>query len=234
MSEGTAEATAARLGADIAAGRWEDGARLPAERALAAEMGVSRATLRKALAALERRGRIRRHVGQGTFVTAPTTEEVTATLRLSPPPSPADVLELRRMIEPAIAAAAALRATAPELRRFSAIVEDGAEAAGWEAWEEADSRFHTQLAVACRNPLLTGVLETLNVIRAQAEWTSLRRGTLTRAAQRAYAAQHRALVDALAARDPAVAATAMRDHLDAVRAAMIGGAADAATFVPDA
>ena len=108
-------------------------------------------------------------------------------------------------------------------------------AATWEAWEEADSRFGTRsLPWPAATRLLTGVLETLNVIRAQAEWTSLRRGTLTRAdparlcrpAPRAGRCGRRAR--------PAAADGDARTHLDAVRAAMIGGAADAATFVPDA
>jgi GntR family transcriptional regulator, uxu operon transcriptional repressor len=95
------------------------------ERYLAEELGVGRSSLRIALSELERRGRIRRHVGQGTFVTHDPGAEVVTTLRISPPPSPADVFELRLMIEPQIAATAAMRATAPEIRRLHQLVDTG-------------------------------------------------------------------------------------------------------------
>src|SRR5262245_14426772 len=56
------------LSAKIESGEWADGFRLPPERRLAAEHGLARNTLRQALAALEQRGLIVRHVGRGTFV----------------------------------------------------------------------------------------------------------------------------------------------------------------------
>lgn len=214
------------------AGRWRPGERLPAERALAGEFGIGRGTVRRALATLEREGRIRRHVGQGTFVTVPPEEEVTATLRLSPPPGPADILELRLMIEPQIAAAAALRASDPAIARLRQMAAEGAEAADWQAWEAIDSRFHTALAEAARNPLLAGVLETLNVIRRRPEWERIRSSTLTRRTQAAYTDQHMALVDAIARRDPSGAAGAMRTHLAAVQRTMFGGDPTLAALAP--
>ncbi len=213
-------------------GRWRSGERLPPERALAQEFGIGRAAVRRALAALEREGRIRRRVGQGTFVTVPPEEEVTAILRLSPPPGPADILELRLMIEPQIAAAAALRASDPAIARLREIAAHGAEAPDWQEWEATDSHFHTSLAEATRNPLLTGVLETLNVIRRRPEWAQLRSTTLTRREQAAYTDQHVALVDAVARRDPKGAADAMRGHLAAVRNTMFGGDRSLAALVP--
>ncbi|NNU80850.1 FadR family transcriptional regulator [Halovulum dunhuangense] len=206
-------------------GDWAPGERLPPERTLAARLGVGRSSLRKALAELERQGRIRRHVGQGTFVAVPPESEVVATLRLTPPPGPADVLELRLMIEPAIAALVALRGTVQDIARLRALIEEGAAARDWEAWEDLDSRFHARLAQASRNPLLTGVLETTNVIRRQGEWGALRSSTLNPERQRAYTDQHRALVDAIARRDAPGAAAAMRAHLAAVQSAMTGDAA---------
>lgn len=212
--------------------RWRAGERLPPERALAEEFGIGRTTVRRVLAALEREGRIRRRVGQGTFVTVPPEEEVTATLRLSPPPSPADILELRLMIEPQIAALAALRATDPAIAHLRRLAVQGAAAPDWKEWESVDSGFHTALAESARNPLLTGVLETLNVIRRRPDWGDLRRTTLTPADQAAYSAQHVALVDAIARRDPSRAAESMRAHLAAVRKTMIGGDPTLAALIP--
>jgi GntR family transcriptional regulator, uxu operon transcriptional repressor len=210
----------------IDGGRWKPGERIPPERVLAEELGVGRSSLRLALAELERTGRIRRHVGQGTFVTEDPGAVVVTTLRIAPPPSPADVFELRLMIEPQIAALAALRAAEPDVRRLHRIVERGAAAADWVAWEAADAEFHTALAGMARNPLLNGVLETVNAIRAQRRWGETRAQTLNPDRQDAYVRQHRAIVAAIEAHDPTAAAEAMRDHISAVHRAMVGAATD--------
>jgi DNA-binding FadR family transcriptional regulator len=210
----------------IDGGRWKPGDRLPPERFLAEELGVGRSSLRIALSELERRGRIRRHVGQGTFVTEDPGAEVVTTLRISPPPSPADVFELRLMIEPQIAAAAAMRATAPDIRRLHRLVDTGEAVTDWAAWETADTEFHTALAEASRNSLLGGVLETVNAIRAQRQWGETRARTLNPERQAAYVRQHRAIARAIDRRDPPAAAAAMRDHLVAVNRAMVGDTAD--------
>jgi len=60
---------ASRMQESITAGKWREGDRLPAERQLCGDYGVSRATLRQALDELEERGLITRHQGRGTFVT---------------------------------------------------------------------------------------------------------------------------------------------------------------------
>ncbi len=211
---------------DIDGGRWRPGEKLPPERQLAHELGVGRSTLRLALAELEQRGRIWRHVGQGTFVTDNPDEEIVTTLRITPSPGPADVFELRLMIEPQIAASAAMRATPAEIRHFARLADEGARADDWTVWETADTELHTALARASRNPLLVGVLDTINAIRAQRQWGETRSRTLNPERQAAYVAQHRAIVRAIDARDPPAAAAAMRDHLAAVHRAMVGDAAD--------
>jgi GntR family transcriptional regulator, uxu operon transcriptional repressor len=210
----------------IDGGRWKPGDRLPPERQLAEELSVGRSSLRIALSELERRGRIRRHVGQGTFVTHDPGAEVVTTLRISPPPSPADVFELRLMIEPQIAATAAMRASAPDIARLHRIIDQGEAASDWAAWETADTEFHGALATASRNPLLGGVLETVSAIRAQRQWGETRARTLTPDLQAAYVRQHRAIAAAVDGRDPPRAAAAMRDHLMAVNRSMVGSAAD--------
>jgi DNA-binding FadR family transcriptional regulator len=159
-------------------------------------------------------------------VTEDPGAEVVTTLRIAPPPSPADVFELRLMIEPQIAATAAMRATAPEIRRFHLLVDAGERVTDWASWETMDTEFHTALAEASRNPLLGGVLETVNAIRAQRQWGETRARTLNRERQAAYVRQHRAIAQAIDRRDPPGAAAAMRDHLLAVNRAMVGDAAD--------
>ena len=210
----------------IDGGRWKPGDRLPAERDLARELGIGRSTLRLALAELERRGRIWRHVGQGTFVTETPDSEVVTTLRITPPPGPADVFELRLMIEPQIAASAAMRATDPEIRLLAQLADDGERASDWTDWETADTGFHTAVARTSRNSLLVGVLETVNAIRAQRQWGETRSRTLSPERQSIYVRQHRAIVTAIEERDPPAASAAMREHLASVHRAMVGDSTD--------
>jgi DNA-binding FadR family transcriptional regulator len=218
----TAEQALTLLRDALDRGEWAAGGLLPPERVLAANFGLGRGTLRKALDRLAQEGMIRRRVGEGTFV----AETPAATLRFAAAPSPADVLEARRMLEPAIAAAAAaLRARAPQIEALRALAEPPA-ADDWKAWEERDTAFHAAVAAASHNPLLTALLETLQEIRRREDWGRLRRETVTQSHRRAHARQHAAIAAAIADRDAAGASSAMRAHLIAVEAAMTGGPAD--------
>ncbi len=213
---------------DLDSGTWGPGAQLPAERELAARLGAGRGTLRKALRALEAEGRIRRRVGHGTFV---AESAAVAALRLEAAPTPADVMETRLMLEPAIAAAAALRAR-PEERAAIAGMADGGET-GVGDWERRDDAFHAAIAEASGNPLLVGLLETLRNLRGREDWERLRKSSHTADRRRAFLRHHRAIAEAVTRRDAAGAAAAMRAHLQAVEAAMFedAGSGDAAGLV---
>ena len=215
----TAEDTLRILRTALNEGMFAEGSRLPPERDLAIRLRVGRGTLRKAFDALEREGRIRRRVGHGTFVTSPTPG-YDAALKLDAAPTPADVMETRLMVEPAIAGAAALRATQSEITTLQRLGEAPAEG-DWREWERRDNAFHTAVATASRNPLLVGLLETLHQMRRREDWSRLRRLTLTPERQATYIGQHRTLVAAIARRDPGAAAEAMRQHLQTVQAAML-------------
>lgn len=220
----TAEDTLRILRTALNEGMFPEGSRLPPERDLALRLRVGRGTLRKAFDALEREGRIRRRVGHGTFVTAPAPG-YDAALKLEAAPTPADVMETRLMVEPAIASAAALRATHSEIAALQRLGEAPAEG-DWRDWERRDNAFHTAVAAASRNPLLVGLLETLHQMRRREDWGRLRRLTLTPERQETYIEQHRRLVAAIARRDPGAAAAAMRRHLETVQEAMLAGQTD--------
>lgn len=207
----------ARLRQALDRGEFSPGGRLPAERELARKFGVGRSSLRTALDQLEVEGRIWRHVGQGTFVTESQSAEVVTRLRFDSAPSPADVFELRQMVEPPVAAMAALRATSDEIERLGQLVDQGYRVANGEEWERIDDAFHRTLASASRNPLLLSVLETLNAVR----------GKKQSFAQRTYADDHRLLAESVRGRDPAAAASAMRTHLREVYGAILGDLAEA-------
>lgn len=215
----TAEQALRLLREALDRGDFPAGSRMPPERALSQRLRVGRGTLRKAFDALEREGRIRRRVGHGTFIVDPDSG-YDAALRLDRAPSPADVMETRILVEPAIAATAALRATPDEVRSLSRLAEASPDG-DWREWERRDNAFHTAVAAASRNPLLVGLLETLHQMRRSEDWSRLRRFTLTPDRQRSYVEQHRVLVDAIGRRDAAAARVAMQRHLETVADAMI-------------
>jgi DNA-binding FadR family transcriptional regulator len=215
----TAEETLRALRRALTEGVFPPESRLPPERDLAARLRVGRGTLRKAFDALEREGLILRRVGHGTFV-APKTPGYDAALKLDAAPTPADVMETRLMVEPAIAATAALRATAAEIETLRQLAEADPEG-DWREWERRDNAFHTALASASRNPLLVGLLETLHQMRRRDDWTRLRRLSHTPERQRANVNHHHEIVAAIARRDSDGAAVAMRHHLETVQTGMM-------------
>jgi DNA-binding FadR family transcriptional regulator len=212
----TTSDTLSALRADLDSGLYAPGERLPAERELAQRLGAGRGTLRKALEALEAEGRIRRRVGQGTFV---AEAAAIAALRLDAAPTPADVMETRLMLEPAIAAAAAVRARPEQIAAIADLADSGER--GLRVWETRDDAFHAALAEASGNPLLVALLETLRTMRAREDWGKLRKVSHTPERRRAFLAHHRAIAGAVSNRDPKAAAAAMREHLVAVQSAMI-------------
>lgn len=204
----------ARLRAEVEA-LAPDG-RLPAERDLARDLGISRGTLRKALLALEREGRIWRRVGQGTF-TGPRRPddggEPGAMIRQT---SPAEVMEVRAMLEPQIAAVAALRATPQDLAGMELAVANGERAADVVAFEQWDSRLHRLIAVSARNAMLLALFDTVNAARKGELWGRLKAHSLTPERRRIYAREHAVVIAAIRDRDTDRAARTMRSHLATV------------------
>lgn len=215
----TAEETLRALRRALREGVFPPESRLPPERDLAARLNVGRGTLRKAFDALEREGLIRRRVGHGTFVEA-QNPGYDAALRLDAAPTPADVMETRLMVEPAIAAAAALRATTDDIAALGSLAEATPDG-DWREWERRDNAFHTALAGISRNPLLVGLLETLHQMRRLEDWGRLRRLSHTPERQRDHVERHHEIIAALSRRDPDGASEAMRRHLESVQAGMM-------------
>lgn len=176
------------------------GARLPSERAMSAQLDVSRQSIREALIELELRGEIEVRNGSGAYVTASAAAEARVA---GPIPRPFEVLAARRLIEPEVAAQAARVATDQAID----IVLGAAAGVEGNANKQADRDFHLAIALAAGNSALYGVLAQL--------WDQ--HATLHDHADgqdRAALADHRAVASAIAARDPSAARHAMRWHLD--------------------
>ena len=194
------------------------GVRLPTERALADRLGINRATLRKALARLEMEGAIVRHVGRGTFVSAPPE----ASKAPAENASPIELMEARLVLEPAIAREAALRARKEDLERLELCLVRSESADGFAAFEEWDIAFHRALADATQNAVFTMVMEMMRTMRSTAEWDRLKRASFNPDLRDRYRIEHRAILRALEARDQAVAAMATVQHMQTVHAAISG------------
>jgi GntR family transcriptional regulator, uxu operon transcriptional repressor len=195
--------------------------RLPAERELCELLGVSRGDLRKALAVLEKDGRIWRHVGKGTFVGSGPVEETIGISEIAGRTKPADVMRARLIIEPEIAREAALHATRDDIAAMRQSLVQMRAASTWRHYENFDNLLHRQIAEASSNKVLLGLFDVLNAVRRMVVWGRLRPEGARPPADHHSFADHERIVEAIAERDLAGAAAAMRQHLQQVERRLI-------------
>jgi DNA-binding FadR family transcriptional regulator len=194
--------------------------RLPTEREMAERFGVSRPTIREALAALELAGVVRSQRGSGTAVVATPAQVATWGLEIIPP----QVFEARIAIEPHLAALAATKRypeDIEELRKAVAALEE--EFAETHAYQ-SDLAIHRAIARAARNPLLQEALEDALRHQNTSLWVDLRTRALSREDNRAsHVAESRAVVEHIARGEAELAAEVWRDHLVRYRDEMLTG-----------
>lgn len=194
--------------------------RLPPERALCRELGLSRAALRKALAVLEAEGLIWRHVGRGTFIGTRPVENISDIAHLSNRTSPAEVMQARMLIEPELAGLAALHATTSDIAELQRCIRKSRAAKEWRVYEAWDNKLHRAIAAATRNTLLLSLFDTLNTVRRATVWGRLRSATLPPPDHHSFC-EHDAIFEAIVNRDMEQATAAMRRHLESVRDKLI-------------
>ena len=191
----------------------EAGDRLPGERELARQLGVSRTSLREALTALRIEGLIEVQHGNGIYLLhspADTIPPISPELVSRHPRLPS-LGEVRNTLEALAAELAARRRDDADLARMVEAVRamDGAIVAG-EAGTEGDRMFHAAVLGAARNPVLDELLGSLAEGAAQIAAASLRRAGQP---PRSLAA-HRLILDAIIVRDCELARQLMREHLE--------------------
>lgn len=196
----------------IEQGEFPVGSKLPPERELASQLGVSRPTLREALIALEVEGRLRIRVGSGIYVIEP--QPAPAISNSSTIEGPFEILQARAFVESAIAEEAARHAKASDIERLDAIL---AEAAGLKVdCDETfslDRRFHTAIAETLNNSVLVRCVGELFDLRINPYFERLARHTLDGTAWQSAIEEHTKIRNAIADRDPPRAHAAMREHL---------------------
>jgi DNA-binding FadR family transcriptional regulator len=224
----SASAAVAFIRQRIEDGTWAAGEQLPNERALSERFGVARNTLRRGLLLLEAEGVITRHVGRGTFVSdrarrhrggdgAPS-DTFEACVRRA---SPAEIMEVRLLVEPQAVELAALRATADDLSFLSECLRRSEQAPDIPTFERWDGALHERIVQSARIQLLSELYAAINQIRHTVEWGKLKERSLTHERRMLYQEQHGHVVGALRERDAARARSHMVEHLRAVQASFL-------------
>jgi DNA-binding FadR family transcriptional regulator len=205
----------------IGAGEWENG-RLPPERDLAAEFGVARNTVRRAVGLLEASGAVVRQVGRGTFLSAANGKTLAAAVARIEGTSPADMMEIRQLLEPAAAAFAATNASLIELNAVKDAHEAACEAYEMPAFEHWDAEFHQRIFACSRNEFLKEIHNVMRILRNQAPWFEMKQRSFSEQRRLKYCNEHQAIVEALFARDPGGCKEAMLTHLRTVESNLLG------------
>jgi DNA-binding FadR family transcriptional regulator len=208
----------------LRAREWRAGHRLPTERALSDQYGISRSTVRRVLADFKRRRLITQTVGSGTYVAEQVHEALT---EMAPPHgalaiSPAELMSARLVLEPALIDMAIGNATAADFARMDECNHRAEGASTLEEFERWDAALHEAIAQAAHNGFISGVFGLMSEARAQGEWGVLKRRSATPERRLEYQQEHRALVTALKQRDAELARALCLAHLVHVRSNMLG------------
>ncbi len=194
------------------------GDRLPPERELADQFGVSRTAVREAVNALRQKGLVEVLPGRGTFITNSASEVVRHSLgllmKIAGSDGSPDLVEVREIIEPEIAALSAIRANDDHIAVMrDAVAKMDAALEDPDKFIEADLDFHLELAEATQNALIPTLIDSIvDLLREQrAQIFGVAGGP-----QRGQV-HHKRILDAIIQRDPVAAREAMRAHLQQVR-----------------
>jgi len=216
------------------------GSRLPTERQLAVDLGVTRSAVRHALAMLQADGRVSREVGRGTFLRAvdeyrdaagpaagpaawPGGQEDDGSGPARPPDfAPADVMAVRRLLEPQAMSLVVAWATARDFEAMERCLAGGDSAVSYDEFEAWDLALHRCIMAASHSQLLVRLYGMIEAARHGQVWGELKRRSASSHRREEYQRDHRALVAALRARDAALAVEAMRTHLSRVGAHLLG------------
>lgn len=190
--------------------------RLPAERELCENLGVSRNELRKALAVLEDNGELWRHVGKGTFIGSRPVVEDLSVAGIAARTNPGEVMRARLIFEPLLAGEAALNATSDHIAEMKLCLKLSSEAKTWRQYESNDNRFHRTISEASGNSVLEALFDQLNAIRRTVVWGRLRDNASSPPPNHHSFVEHNNVLEAIENRDFRAARAAMNKHLTSV------------------
>jgi DNA-binding FadR family transcriptional regulator len=198
----------------IVSGSWGPGARLPKESELAAELGLSRNSLREAVRALSQLRVLEVRQGDGTYVSSLEPdlllESTGFVTHLLLGDTELELFEVRRLLEGAAAALATARITDDGRHELRAMLDRMAEAESVEDLVEADVGFHAVIARATGNAVLTSLLASLSTRTMRVR---LWRGRSVDNALDVTRDEHRRIYEAISSGDPELARAAATAHI---------------------
>ena len=215
----------------IRQGDLQHGARLPSERMLAEQFSVSRSSVREAIRSLELQGLVVSRRGSGTFINTEAIESVVAVLASTLSTGSEtlkEIFEVRHLLEPQIAAVAAIRADPDEVRRMAEILEEQQQQLEQgETGVDADTAFHFALASATHNSALVKVVSAVEGILQLSRDRSLQEPGR---AKRSLASHHQ-ILEKVRSGDAEGARKAMEYHLTSVEPAAFASHQDLAVSI---
>ncbi len=202
----------------ILKGDIKPGEKLPSEHDLAEQFGVSRTAIREAIKALRAKGLVEVQLGRGTFVKDGPSQHLRTPLgqvfKIDKESRIQNLVEIREILEPRIAALAAERADQEDIQGMQSAVVAMEEAMDdVETFVDADLNFHHALAMATKNPLVTQLLTPIVDMLSE---------QIARTFQNCEDAEpklmfYKQILESIVNRDPQAASDAMHDQLEAVR-----------------
>jgi len=202
----------------VAQGALGPGGKLPTERELSTRFALPRNTIRKTLAQLEAEGAITRHVGRGTFL-ADSGGFPAGSISHT---SPAELMEARLRLEPTMAELIVINATPADFERMETCLDRAERGTSLNDFEVWDAALHQALAAATHNRFMIRVFDMATAVRHQTEWGKLKDRVVTAERRLKYQEEHRAIVEALKARDADRARAAILTHLQHARSNLFG------------
>ncbi|MDX3645096.1 FadR/GntR family transcriptional regulator [Streptomyces sp. MB09-02B] len=213
-----------KIKAMIVAGELAPGSRLPKEEILAAQLGLSRSSLREAVRALTAMRILVTRQGDGTYVSSLEPHLLLESLSFASDVSQGrtalQLLQVRRLLEPQATGAAAALLTADDLDELGVILERSRAAATVEEFVGYDIAFHLRIVQAVGNPVLSMLMQVLSTRTQRAR---IVRGSRTERAVEHAHREHEEILRALRARDAALAVSAATVHVAAVEQWMASG-----------
>ncbi|AEI79071.1 DNA-binding transcriptional regulator, FadR family [Cupriavidus necator] len=223
-TRGRVESVMRRIETALLDGTWPPGTRLPAERVLAGQYEVARNTVREAIQRLAARGLLQSRRGAGVYATDQLRAGIASPWGQLVADHPAlrdDILEFRRVLEGATAYFAALRADAADVKRIRALMaelERARAADDKQAEADADAQLHDAIAQASHNTMFLHLhTSVIGMLREHITINGTGLREQDDGASDLLLLQHRTLCDAICARRPEEARTAMQTHIDFVR-----------------
>lgn len=213
---------AGQLRALISQSEFAAGTRLPAERDLARQLGVSRPSVREALIAMEVEGWVEVRTGSGVYVLDRANQagrRASRTPKLSPDEwGPLELMRARELVEGEVAALAARNARKTDLHNIEAgLKQMQDEVAAGRQPRQGDEAFHNAIAQACGNEVLRDTVREYGQARYEPIFTRLGGYFETHSSWNAAIREHIAVLEAIELRDANAARQAMQHHLKKAR-----------------